>query len=221
MTDTPSEALVEAPVQATEPAPTGDQPKKAGRSQTVQPVLEKLFELYPHLFGAEFLPLKLGIFQEHFARDTLKAALGTHTRSTRYLQSVAAGKQRHDLQGAAVEAVSPEHVYLALVELFSRRQGRSAVDLRPKLRAQVVAAFEASGLTREAYLDRVQVVDTQGGALLEDAFAEYDQALAKQEALCRAFNSSGQSIEAFADMYGLDPRDVAATLERHQPQQAQ
>jgi hypothetical protein len=85
------------------------------------------------------------------------------------------------------------------------------------LRAQVVAAFEASGLTREAYLDRVQVVDTQGGALLEDAFAEYDQALAKQEALCRAFNSSGQSIEAFADMYGLDPRDVAATLERHQP----
>jgi ProP effector len=227
MTDTPSEALVEAPVQATEPAPSGDQPKKAGRSQAVQPVLEKLFELYPHLFGAEFLPLKLGIFQEllashpeHFARDTLKAALGTHTRSTRYLQSVAASKQRHDLQGAAVEAVSPEHVYLALVELFSRRQGRSAVDLRPKLRAQVVAAFEASGLTREAYLDRVQVVDTQGGALLEDAFAEYDQALAKQEALCRAFNSSGQSVEAFADMYGLDPRDVAATLERHQPQHA-
>jgi ProP effector len=221
MTDTPSEALVEAPVQATAPAPSGDQPKKAGRSQTVQPVLEKLFELYPHLFGAEFLPLKLGIFQEllashpeHFSRDTLKAALGTHTRSTRYLQSVAAGKQRHDLQGAAVEAVSPEHVYLALVELFSRRQGRSAADLRPKLRAQVVAAFEASGLTREAYLDRVQVVDTQGGALLEDAFAEYDQALAKQEALCRAFQSSGQSIEAFADMYGLDVRDVAATLER-------
>jgi sRNA-binding protein len=227
MTDTPSEApaevlvttlvepSLEAPAQAAEPAPKGDQPKKAGRAQVAQPVLEKLFELYPHLFGAEFLPLKLGVFQEllashpeHFARDTLKAALGTHTRSTRYLQSVAAGKQRHDLQGNAVEAVSPEHVYLALVELFSRRQGRSAVDLRPKLRAQVVAAFEASGLTREAYLDRVQVVDTQGGALLEDAFAEYDQALAKQEALRRAFNSSGQSIEAFADMYGLNPRDL-------------
>jgi hypothetical protein len=223
MTDTPSEALVEAPVHATEPAPSGDQPKKAGRSQAVQPVLEKLFELYPHLFGAEFLPLKLGIFQEllashpeHFARDTLKAALGTHTRSTRYLQSVATGKQRHDLQGAAVEAVSPEHVYLALVELFIRRQGRSSVDLRPKLRAQVVAAFEASGLTREAYLDRVQVVDTQGGALLADAFAEYDQVLAKQEALCRAFNSSGQTKEAFADMYGLDVRDVSAMLEQHQ-----
>jgi hypothetical protein len=226
MTDTPSEALVEAPVQATEPAPSSEQPKKAGRSQAVQPVLEKLFELYPHLFGAEFLPLKLGVFQEllashpeHFARDTLKAALGTHTRSTRYLQSVAAGKQRHDLQGAAVEPVSPEHVYLALVELFSRRQGRSTVDLRPKLRAQVVAAFEASGLTREAYLDRVQVVDTQGGALLEDAFAEYDQAQAKQEALCRAFKSSGQTIEAFADMYGLNVRDVAATLEQHQLRQ--
>jgi hypothetical protein len=52
--------------------------------------------------------------------------------------------------------------------------------------------------------------------LLADAFAEYDQVLAKQEALCRAFNSSGQTKEAFADMYGLDVRDVAAMLEQHQ-----
>lgn len=217
MTDT----LSESPAQAVETTQPQEQPKAVGRSQSAQPVLEKLFELYPHLFGAEFLPLKLGVFQEllagHpdlFTRDTLKAALGTHTRSTRYLQSVATGKQRHDLQGAAVENVSPEHIYLALIELFRRRQGRSKEDLRPKLRAQVLAAFEASGLTREEYLARVQIVDTTDNALLDDAFAEYDQALAKQEALCRAFTSSGKSIEAFADMYGLNPRDVAAALER-------
>lgn len=223
MTDTLSEAPAPA-VETTQPA---NAPQKAGRSQSVQPVLEKLFELYPHLFGAEFLPLKLGVFQEllasHpdlFARDTLKAALGTHTRSTRYLQSVAAGKQRHDLQGAAVENVSPEHIYLALIELFRRRQGRSKEDLRPKLRAQVLAAFEASGLTREEYLARVQVVDTTDNALLDDAFAEYDQALAKEEALCRAYANSGKTVEAFADMYGLDPRDVAAQLDRHQKRQA-
>ncbi|MBI3532410.1 MAG: prop effector, partial [Burkholderiales bacterium] len=97
----------DAPTQAPAPA------TRAERTRSVQPVLEKLFELYPHLFGAEFLPLKLGIFQEllarhpdQFKRDSLKAALGVHTRSTRYLQSVAAGKQRHDLDGAAVEPVA-------------------------------------------------------------------------------------------------------------------
>ncbi|MES2944908.1 MAG: ProQ/FINO family protein, partial [Pseudomonadota bacterium] len=34
----------------------------------VNPVLERLFELYPHLFGAQFLPLKLGVFHELMAK---------------------------------------------------------------------------------------------------------------------------------------------------------
>ncbi len=44
----------------------------------VQPVLQKLFELYPHLFGNAFLPLKLGTYQdlmvahpEVFKKDTV------------------------------------------------------------------------------------------------------------------------------------------------------
>jgi ProP effector len=211
----------ETPVQAGEAKPAQDQSGKPARSQSVQPVLEKLFELYPHLFGAEFLPLKLGIFQEllashpeHFARDSLKAALGLHTRSARYLQSVAAGKMRHDLQGVAVENVAPEHVYLAMLELFRRRQGRAKEDLRPKFRLQLIAAFEASGLTRQDYLSRVQTNHAEANTLLEEAFAENDQKLARQEALLRAFDSSGKTAEEFADMYGLDQRDVIAALER-------
>lgn len=199
--------------------PANDPGRKPGRSETVQPVLEQLFELYPKLFGAEFLPLKLGIFQEllashpeHFQRDTLKAALGVHTRSTRYLQSVAAGKQRHDLQGMAVEAVSPEHVYLALLELFRRRQSRAREDLRPKFRAQLVAAFRASGLTRQEYLTRVQTNDDDATALLTEALAEFDQQQAKNEALRRAFESSGKTLEEFADMYGMNPRDVSRAI---------
>ena len=210
MTDTPSES--EAPAQTVEALQAQTPSRKADRSQTVLPVLEKLFELYPHLFGAEFLPLKLGIYQEllaahpdQFKRDTLKAALGQHTRSTRYLQSVAAGKQRHDLQGVAVENVAPEHIYLALLELFRRRQHRSREDLRPKLRSQLIAAFEASGLTRQDYLARVQTSDVQANALLVEALAECDQKLARQEALLRAFDGSGKTLEDFADMYGLDP----------------
>ena len=204
---------------ATAPS-AAEAPGKRSRSLPVQPVLEKLFELYPQLFGAEFLPLKLGIFQEllalhpeHFSRDTLKAALGVHARSTRYLQCVAAGKPRHDLQGVALDAVAPEHVYGAILELFRRRQARSAQDLRPKLRAQLLAAFDASGLSRQDYLTRVQTRDAESTAALEDALAERDQTQARQQALRTAFESSGKTVAEFADMYGLDGRDVVRALE--------
>src|SRR5450759_2096171 len=219
MTDTPTEPQV----QTIEPVPAKEPSKGSRPVLPVQPVLEKLFELYPHLFGAEFLPLKMGIFQEllarhpeQFERDALKAALGWHTRSTRYLQSVAVGKQRHDLQGVAVEAVAPEHVCLAILELFRRRQGRTQEDLRPKFRARLIAAFEASGLTRQEYLARVQTKDAAANTLLEEGFAEYDQKLAKQEALRRAFASSGKTVAEFADMYGLNQRDVSQALNQGQ-----
>jgi sRNA-binding protein len=218
--------ISDTPVQSGEPAQANDGSRQPGRSKSVQNVLEKLFELYPRLFGAEFLPLKLGIFQEllashpqEFQRDTLKAALGVHTRSARYLQSVAAGKQRHDLQGVAVDNVAPEHVYLALLELFRRRQGRVQEDLRPKLRKQLIAAFEASGLTRQDYCATVQRNDDAANGLLDEAFAEYDQLLAKQDALIRAFDASGKTLAEFADMYGLSEREVSAALARNRRQQ--
>ncbi len=202
-------------------APPVAEARKPARAPSVQPVLEKLFELYPHLFGAEFPPLKLGIFQEllaahpeHFTRDALKAALGVHTRSTRYLQGVAAGKPRRDLAGAAVEPVAPEHVCLALLELFRRKQGRTQEDLRPKFRAQLLRAFEASGLTPQDYRAKFQTSDARANALLEEAFAEYDQQRARHEALCRALEGSGKTPAEFAEMYGLDVRDVVAALER-------
>lgn len=228
MTSIPTEAETPIANDAAATAATVARPaepsKKPLRAQAVQPVLEKLFELYPHLFGADFLPLKLGIFQEllaaHpdvFERDTLKAALGVHTRSGRYLQCVAARKPRHDLQGAPVEDVAPEHVYLAIVELFRRRQGRSGEDLRPKLRAQLMVAFEASGLTSQAYLAKIPSGDIDTAAVLQDALADHDQKLARQEALARAFEASGKSVPEFADMYGLRERDVKQALARQHP----
>lgn len=217
MTSTPPDA----PIQSSEPSPPNDSSAKAVGQKSSQSVLEKLFELYPHLFGAEFLPLKLGIFQEllashpeAFDRAALKAALGMHTRSTRYLLSVAACKQRHDLQGNAVEDVAPEHVYLSMLELFRRRQARAREDLRPKFRAQLIQAFEASGLSRQDYQARVQTNDEAATALLEEALAEYDQKQARQDALLKTFEASGKTVNEFADMYGLDKRDVMRALER-------
>lgn len=210
---------IDATVTAETSSPNTPPANHAGRSQSARPVLEKLFELYPHLFGANFVPLKLGVFQEllanhpeQFEREALKQALGIHTRSSRYLQCVAAGMKRHDLQGVAVDDVAPEHIYFALVELFRRKQLRSKEDLRPKLRARLMAAFDASGLTRQDYLARVQTKDAQANAALAEAFAERDQQLAKQEALRRAFEGSGKSVEEFADMYGMAPREVARAL---------
>jgi ProP effector len=219
MTDT------ETPVPAVPPAPAAT--KKAARANSprggprIHPLLETLAQFYPHLFGENFLPLKRGIFQDlqaaHpdvFEKEALKEALGQHTRSTRYLTSVAAGLQRHDLQGNAVEAMAPEHVHHALLEVFRRRQGRTQEDLRPKLRTRIVQAFEASGLTRADYVELVRSRDEAANAVLDEAMADAAARSAKDEALLRAFDASGQTVEAFADMYGMDPRDAQRSLER-------
>ncbi|KRB30329.1 proq activator of osmoprotectant transporter prop [Acidovorax sp. Root70] len=189
--------------------------------QRVHPALEQLAGLYPSLFGAVFRPLKRGIFQdllaahpELFEREALKVALGIHTRSTRYLQSVAAGDKRHDLQCQPVEDMAPEHVHHALLEVYRRKKARATEDLLPKLRNRMMAAFEASGFTREAYTERVLSRDDAANAILEEAFAEWSARNAKDEALLRAFEASGQTLEAFADMYGLVPRTVGQQLER-------
>ena len=190
-------------------------------------MLEQLAALYPALFGAVFRPLKRGVFQDllaaHpdvFERDALKVALGIHTRSTRYLQSVAAGDKRHDLQGQPVEDMAPEHVHHALLEVYRRRKARGTDDLLPKLRNRMIAAFEASGLTREAYTELVQGRDKTANAILEEAFGEWSARNAKDEALLRAFESSGQTLEAFADMYGMVARTVGQQIERARRRQA-
>ena len=207
------------PAETSKPVVKSEKPKI-----DVQPVLQKLFELYPHLFGKAFLPLKLGTYQdlmaahpEEFKKDSLKAALGFHARSTRYLQCVADGNKRHDLQGNAVEDVSPEHIYLALLELFRRRvisnaKARTKLNLRPIFRKQLIAAFVASGLSRQDYQLRVQNADVDATTLLEEALAEHDAKQAKQTALKRAFEGSGKKTAEFAEMYGLDLADVEKML---------
>lgn len=211
----PAEAL-EAPREVTAAAKRPPKPD-------VYPVLEKLAALYPRLFGADFLPLKRGIFQDlqelhpqEFERELLKAALAFHTRSTRYLMAVASGLPRHDLQGEVAEPMAPEHVHHALVEVFRRRQVRTQEDLRPKLVARMVRAMEASGLAPGAYADLVRSKDEAANAALEVARAEVEARAAKNEALQRAFQASGKTAAEFADMYGLD----AVAMRRLQASQA-
>lgn len=184
-------------------------------------LLQRLAERYPRLFGPEPLPLKRGIYQDlldahkdELDPAELKAALSRHTRSGRYLNAVAAGRPRHDLQGQVVEPMAAEHVLQALLEVFRRRQGRTQEDLGPKLQRRLLQAFEASGCTREAYAALVarqpQAVRDRVDAALSEAGARQ----AKDEALARAFAASGLSEAVFADQYGLPAAAVRRALER-------
>lgn len=185
----------------------------------VHPLLQKLFELYPRLFGARFLPLKIGIFEDLVAAQPvalpaaeLKVALGLHTRSTRYIEAVASGLARHDLQGRPVEPVAPEHVHHAILELYRRHSGRAPEQARQRAVAQLAAAIEASGLGREGYRERFTSPDDDVHSMLEEALSTVAQRAARREALENAFRSSGKTVAEFAEMYGLDPVEAKRLL---------
>lgn len=191
-------------------------------SRKVHPLLETLAGLYPNLFGARFLPLKRGIYEDLLARhaevlpgDELKVALGQHARSTRYLDAIANRVPRHNLDGQPVEELAPDHVHHAIVEIFKRRQGRTQEDLRPQLVARLADAIGASGLERLDYVQQVRVSHPDAIALIDEAFTEHGRRLARREALQRAFEASGQpSVEAFAAMYGMDLGEARRVLGR-------
>ena len=190
-------------------------------------MLDQLAALVPVLFGETLLPLKRGIYEDLLAahpdvldKDSLKAALGLHARSSRYLTVVASGLPRHDLVGQPVEALTPEQVHHALIEVFRRRGARSREDLRPKLRQRILKAYEASGLSPDDYTQRVQGRDEEVNQLTRDALADASARAAREDALLRTFEASGKPINEFADMYGLHILDANRSLERARARQA-
>ena len=200
--------------------PEKSSPKSAA-PRAPHPVLAQLATLYPALFGEPPKPLKRGIYEDLLAAqpgvleaEPLKAALAQHARSTRYLTVVASGQPRHDLIGQPVEALTPEQVFHALIEVFRRRGARSPVDLRPKLRQRILKAYEASGCSPDEYLQRMQGKDEEVNQLTRDALAGASATAAREDALLRAFDGSGQDVKTFADMYGLHILDANRSLER-------
>jgi sRNA-binding protein len=237
MTDTPQDTKPAAEVTAPEPAQSKRPPRGARGKPDAQggqrgaparhhPVLDQLAALHPFLFGETLRPLKRGIFEDLLAahpegleRESLKAALALHARSSRYLTVVASGEMRHDLVQQPVEALTPEQVHHALIEVFRRRGARSREDLRPKLRQRIAQAFEASGLSAEAYVEQMSGRDEEVNQLTRDAVTESSQRTAREDALLRAFESSGKPINEFADMYGLHVLEANRTLERARARQ--
>lgn len=214
-----ADALPEAAMQGAVAARSGD-PRAARGASRKHPLLARLAECYPALFGAPARPLKRGIFHDlraahpEFDVSELKLALAQHTRSTRYLRAVAAGEPRHDLLGVAVEPMAPEHVHHALLEVARRLGPRPGVDAREDLIRRMLRAYERSSLTAAAYRERVRSRDEVANALLDEALARADQRAASDEALLRAFEASGSPPAAFAQTYGLPVGSVRDALAR-------
>lgn len=218
MTDTTSAAQ---PAQAS--APTRRPP---------HPMLVQLGQLYPQLFGATVQPLKRGIFQdlmtahgEALDKAELKTALAIHTRSTRYLQAVASGADRHDLHGQAVEAMAPEHIIHAVLQVFQRRKprpGETVEEQQQRLQRRLAQIFMDSGLTREALLERLHIHQAPALATVTAALDYAAEQDARAEAVANAFAASGtDNAAAFAKMYGMHPKAVQRQLARAAQLQAQ
>lgn len=199
------------------PAPGGAQNRRGARP--VHPILEQLAALHPQLFGARFLPLKLGTYQDLMERHPdvfvpadLKEALGQHARSTRYLDCIARGLQRHDLDGQPAGDLAIDHVHHAVMELFRRRQARGTEDQQPAMRARLRELFVASGLDRAGYAAAAKINIDMLSAMLDEADLDQASDIARREALTRAFEASGMAMEAFAESYGMQLDVVTKTL---------
>jgi ProP effector len=70
----------------------------------------------------------------------------------KYLEAVASGAQRHDLDGNPAGELAPEHVHHAIMEVFRRRQARSGADAKSWLHERLLRAIEAARLDRAGYI---------------------------------------------------------------------
>ena len=125
-----------------------------------------------------------------------KQALALHTRSTRYLSVMASGQPRHDPQGQAVEALAPEHIHHALLEVFRRRQQRSNEDLQPKLRQRIVQALQALARAAKPMPSWCVAATNKPTPCSMPPWPEAAARDARDEALLRTFEASGQATPA-------------------------
>ena len=109
----------------------------------------------------EHQPLAIGIDKQLLAsqpainRKQLRAALGMHTRSVRYLKALQAGKQRFNLDGSAAGEVSEEQRAMAskeLIERFKKRAEEHRAGQAAKDKAEKEAKAEQQRLEKLAQL---------------------------------------------------------------------
>lgn len=122
-------------------------------SLSPEALLALLCEQFPKCFIArgECRPLKIGILDSLAARTAgqpgvsktrLREVLRRYTNTTRYLQGVAAGAKRVDLDGEDAGEVAEDHVSHAQQQLAERRERHKA---EAKARARAAAGDQGDG----------------------------------------------------------------------------
>ncbi|MFL6672976.1 MAG: ProQ/FINO family protein [Massilia sp.] len=144
--------------QATNTAPPADTPaapsqpaaNQAAPAQSARALLKQLQQQFPAF--RDCLPLAIGIDKQLLARlpgldrKTMRAALGIHTGSLRYLRAMEKATVRYDLDGQAGAEVTDTHRKHAK-EVLQQRFKKEAE--RKKAEREAAAADEAARLRQE------------------------------------------------------------------------
>ena len=149
----PSPLAVE-PVDVSAPAATPEQaPVQAAAPLSARSLLKQLQQQFPAFKNC--LPLAIGIDKQILARmpdldrKTMRAALGIHTGSLRYLRVMEKATQRFDLDGNAGDEVTETHRAHAK-EVLQQRFKKEAE--RKKAERDASQAEEANRLRQEKLL---------------------------------------------------------------------
>lgn len=194
------------------PENTGSE-SAAQADATYADTARRLAERFPALFGVAAQPLKLRIqndIQERapgeFSKQALSAFFRRHTHSTAYLQAVAKGTQRFDLDGQPAGELSEEHRQLAVDELARRkaRHQERRQQEREKMIAERKAAFKAQ---RQDEAQQRQQRDQQR----QQHRAEDDARRARVQ-LLRDFESTRLTESNFCALKGIAVADLPALL---------
>ena len=151
----PASASAAAAPEATEAQPAGEaaaaQPAKAaGAGLSPRALLKQLQQDFPAF--RDCLPLSIGIDKQLLARmpgldrKVMRAALGIHTGSMRYLRAMEKAKVRYDLDGTAGAEVPDTHRAHAKEQLQQRFKKEAE---RKKAERDAAAAEEANRLRQE------------------------------------------------------------------------
>ena len=139
---------------AAEPATAASTPAPA--AQSPRSLLKQLQTQFPAF--RDFLPLSIGIDKQLLAvmpeldRKTMRAALGIHTGSLRYLKVMEKAKVRHDLDGtpgAEVTDTHRAHATQVLQERYKKEAERKKAEREAKA-AEEAARVRADKLNQLA-----------------------------------------------------------------------
>lgn len=145
----PDAATADQPADAA-PAPAAPAPAAPAPATSARALLKQLQQEFPAF--RDCLPLAIGIDKQLLARmpgldrKTMRAALGIHTGSMRYLRAMEKAKVRYDLDGTAGAEVTDTHRQHAKEQLQQRFKKEAE---RKKAERDAAAAEEAARQRQE------------------------------------------------------------------------